>query len=100
MNRFQSHSFPFQHEEEDVALMEEVQTSDMNDLVVYNDDYNTFEHVIQVLMSVCGHSPEQAEQCTLLIHYKGKCTVKMGSLNELKPMRQGICDKGISAEIL
>jgi len=100
MNRFQSHSFPFQHEEEDVALMEEVQTSDMNDLVVYNDDYNTFEHVIQVLMSVCGHSPEQAEQCTLLIHYKGKCTVKMGSFNELKPMRQGICDKGISAEIL
>jgi ATP-dependent Clp protease adaptor protein ClpS len=99
MNRFHSSSFPFQHEE-DVALMEEVQTSDMNDLVVYNDDVNTFEHVIQVLMSVCGHSPEQAEQCTLLIHYKGKCTVKMGSLNELKPMRQGICDKGISAEIL
>ncbi|ABG58323.1 ATP-dependent Clp protease adaptor ClpS [Cytophaga hutchinsonii] len=99
MIRIQSHSFPFQ-QEEDVALMEEVQTSDMNDLVVYNDDVNTFEHVIQVLMSVCGHSPEQAEQCTLLIHYKGKCTVKMGSLNELKPMRQGICDKGISAEIL
>jgi len=99
MNRFQSHSFPFQHEE-DVALMEEVQTSDLNDLVVYNDDFNTFEHVIQVLMSVCGHTPEQAEQCTLLIHYKGKCTVKMGSLNELKPMRQSICDKGISAEIL
>jgi ATP-dependent Clp protease adaptor protein ClpS len=99
MNRFQSHSFPFQHEE-DVALMEEVQTSDMNDLVVYNDDFNTFEHVIQVLMSVCDHTPEQAEQCTLLIHYKGKCTVKMGSLNELKPMRQSICDKGISAEIL
>lgn len=99
MIRIQSHTFPFQ-QEEDVALMEEVQTSDMNDLVVYNDDVNTFEHVIQVLMSVCGHSPEQAEQCTLLIHYKGKCTVKMGSLNELKPMRQGICDKGISAEIL
>lgn len=99
MIRIHSQSFPFQ-QEEDVALLEEVQTSDMNDLVVYNDDVNTFEHVIQVLMSVCGHSPEQAEQCTLLIHYKGKCTVKMGSLNELKPMRQGICDKGISAEIL
>ncbi len=100
MNRFQSHSFPFQHEEDVAVLEEEVQTSDMNDLVVYNDDFNTFEHVIQVLMSVCSHTPEQAEQCTLLIHYKGKCTVKMGSLNELKPMRQSICDKGISAEIL
>jgi ATP-dependent Clp protease adaptor protein ClpS len=99
MIRVHTNPFPFHHEEE-VALMEEVQTSDLNDLVVYNDDFNTFEHVIQVLMSVCGHSPEQAEQCTLLIHYKGKCTVKMGSLNELKPMRQGICDKGISAEIL
>ena len=99
MNRFQSHSFPFQHEEDVAVLEEEVQTSDMNDLVVYNDDFNTFEHVIQVLMSVCSHSPEQAEQCTLLIHHKGKCTVKIGSFSELKPMRQGLCDKGISAEI-
>lgn len=99
MKHFQNHSFPFQHEEDEVALMEEVQTSDMNDLIVYNDDVNTFEHVIQVLMSVCSHTPEQAEQCTTLIHYKGKCTVKVGSFDELKPMRQGLCDKGISAEI-
>jgi len=99
MNHFLNHSFPFQHEE-DVALMEEVQTSNMNDLIVYNDDVNTFGHVIQMLMSVCEHSPEQAEQCTLLIHHKGKCTVKIGSFDELKPMRQGLCDKGISAEIL
>jgi len=61
---------------------------------------NTFEHVIQALVSVCGHNMEQAEQCTLIIHYKGKCTVKVGTFNELKPMRQGICERGISAEIV
>jgi ATP-dependent Clp protease adaptor protein ClpS len=87
-------------EQEELALMEEVQTSEMLDLVVFNDDVNTFEHVINTLIKICGHSPEQAEQCTLLIHYKGKCAVKKGSFEELKPMRQGVCDHGISAEIL
>jgi ATP-dependent Clp protease adaptor protein ClpS len=87
-------------EQEELALMEEVQTSEMLDLVVFNDEVNTFEHVINTLIKICGHSPEQAEQCTLLIHYKGKCAVKKGSFEELKPMRQGVCDHGISAEIL
>jgi ATP-dependent Clp protease adaptor protein ClpS len=87
-------------EQEELALMEEVQTSEMLDLVVFNDDVNTFEHVINTLIKICGHSPEQAEQCTLIIHYKGKCAVKKGAFEELKPMRQGVCDHGISAEIL
>ena len=91
------HISPF-HEE--VEVLEEVRVSDLNELIVYNDDVNTFDHVIQTLIKVCTHSPEQAEQCTLLIHYKGKCTVKLGNFDELKPMRQGICDRGISAEIL
>ena len=91
------HISPF-HEE--VEVLEEVRVSDLNELIVYNDDVNTFDHVIQTLIKVCKHSPEQAEQCTLLIHYKGKCTVKLGNFDELKPMRQGICDRGISAEIL
>ena len=91
------HISPF-HEE--VEVLEEVRVSDLNELIVYNDDVNTFDHVIQTLIKVCKHSPEQAEQCTLLIHYKGKCTVKMGNFEELKPMRQGICERGISAEIL
>ncbi|GAB4127607.1 MAG: hypothetical protein OHK0045_25080 [Raineya sp.] len=69
------------------------------ELVVFNDDYNTFDHVIRTLIEVCKHTPEQAEQCTWLIHYKGKCTVKFGSFEELVPMRQGICERGISAEI-
>ncbi|HXA01069.1 MAG TPA: ATP-dependent Clp protease adaptor ClpS [Cytophagaceae bacterium] len=86
--------------EEEVELLEETGSSDVNDLVVFNDDINTFEHVIETLVKICEHSPEQAEQCTLIIHYKGKCTVKTGSFNDLKSMRQAICDKGISAEIL
>ena len=89
---------PFQ--EEDVELLEEVRASDANDLVVFNDEVNTFEHVINTLVKVCKHSAEQAEQCTWIIHYKGKCTVKMGTFEELLPMRTAICDRGISAEIL
>ncbi len=86
--------------QEDVELLEEINPSDVYELVVFNDDVNTFEHVINSLIKVCSHTPEQAEQCTLIIHYKGNCAVKRGSFDELKPMRQGICDKGISAEIM
>ncbi len=72
---------------------------DLRDLVVYNDDFNTFEHVISTLMKVCKHSPEQAEQCTLIIHNKGKCAVKNGTFDELRPMRESICSAGIDAKI-
>lgn len=78
---------------------EEVDTENERQLVVLNDDFNTFDHVINTLMKVCQHSPEQAEQCTWIIHYKGKCTVKKGSYEELKPMKDGITDAGIGAEI-
>lgn len=84
----------------DVAVLDEVVETDVHNLVVFNDDVNTFEHVIDTLMDVCDHTPEQAEQCTLLIHYKGKCTVKNGSWEELVPMRNEICRRGISAEVL
>ncbi len=87
-------------EESEVALLEDVVETDVHNLVVFNDDVNTFDHVIDTLMDVCAHTPEQAEQCTLLIHYKGKCTVKNGSWDELVPMRNEICRRGISAEVL
>lgn len=87
-------------EQEDVDLLEEVKLTDSYELVVFNDDINTFDHVINTLIKICGHTAEQAEQCTLIIHYKGKCSVKIGSFEELTPMRQAICDRGISAEIL
>lgn len=69
-------------------------------LMVWNDDVNTFDWVIQSLIEVCDHTPEQAEQCTLLIHYKGKCDVKKGSYEELAPMKDALHDRGISADIL
>ncbi len=87
-------------EKEMVEVLEVVETTDVKDLVVFNDDFNTFDHVITTLMRVCKHSPEQAEQCTWIIHYKGKCAVKNGSLEELKPMKDAICEVGIDARIL
>jgi ATP-dependent Clp protease adaptor protein ClpS len=87
-----------QQETTEVTVLDE--TIDVYDLVVFNDDVNTFEHVIRTLIKVCKHTPEQAEQCTMLIHYKGKCAVKMGSFEELRPMREAICEVGIDARIL
>jgi ATP-dependent Clp protease adaptor protein ClpS len=71
-----------------------------NEIVLYNDDVNTFDHVIETLIRVCKHTAEQAEQCALLVHYKGKCTVKTGSLDELKPQCSSLLDAGLSAEII
>jgi len=68
-------------------------------LVVHNDDVNTFDFVIQTLIEVCGHDTLQAEQCTLIIHYNGKCSVKKGSYESLKPMRTDILERGINATI-
>ncbi len=53
--------------------------SKVHEIVLYNDDYNTFDHVIESLIVACDHTPEQAEQCSLLVHYKGKCIVKTGT---------------------
>ncbi|ADB37647.1 MULTISPECIES: ATP-dependent Clp protease adaptor ClpS [Spirosoma] len=87
-------------EETVVDVLDQVVETDVHNLVVFNDEVNTFDHVIETLIDVCGHTPEQAEQCTLLIHYKGKCSVKNGSWEELVPMRNEICRRGISAEVL
>ncbi|HLF52276.1 ATP-dependent Clp protease adaptor ClpS [Flavobacterium sp.] len=71
-----------------------------NEIVMYNDDINTFDHVIDTLMKVCKHSSEQAEQCSLIVHYKGKCTVKTGSMDELTPQCSQLLEAGLSAEIV
>jgi ATP-dependent Clp protease adaptor protein ClpS len=68
-------------------------------LVVWNDEVNTFEWVIETLVEVCGHSPEQAEQCSYMIHYKGKYAVKNGPYDELKPMCDAITERGIGATV-
>ena len=68
-------------------------------LTVYNDDVNTFQWVIQALVEVCKHTLEQAEQCTYMVHYRGKCEVKVGFFKELNPMKQAISERGIKATI-
>ena len=71
-----------------------------NEILLFNDDVNTFEHVIETLIRVCKHTNEQAEQCAILVHYKGKCTVKTGLLDELKPQCSSLLEAGLSAEII
>jgi ATP-dependent Clp protease adaptor protein ClpS len=83
-------------------LVEELvleQLVEQKDLIVYNDDVNTFDHVIASLIKVCGHDPLQAEQCTWIIHHNGKCQVKRGEFEKLVPMCTGLLDRGITAEI-
>ena len=68
-------------------------------LVVWNDEVNTFQWVIETLIEVCGHSSLQAEQCALFIHHKGKYAVKTGDYNTLKPMCNSITERGIGATL-
>lgn len=83
------------HEEVDVLT----DTGTPYQLIVWNDEVNTFEWVIETLVTVCGHGPEQAEQCAMLIHTKGKYGVKNGEYDELKPQCDAITDRGIGATI-
>jgi ATP-dependent Clp protease adaptor protein ClpS len=80
-------------------VKEETKIIETNDLIIYNDDYNSFDHVINALMKVCKHESIQAEQCTLIIHHNGKCAVKKGELKTLRPMRDALCERGIDAKI-
>ena len=88
---------PQREYEEEVAVLEE--TDEENKLVLWNDDVNTFDFVIECLIEICGHTLEQAEQCTILVHYKGKCTVKTGSMEKLKPMHEKLLSRGFTSEI-
>ena len=83
---------------EELLLDEE--TVKHNEIVLFNDDVNTFDHVIHTLIDVCEHTPEQAEQCSLIVHYKGKCTVKTGEYKELEPRCSKLLQAGLSAEIV
>lgn len=68
-------------------------------LIVWNDEVNTFDWVIKTLVDICGHTPEQAEQCAFIIHFHGKYAVKQGDFETLKPMREAIIERGINATI-
>jgi ATP-dependent Clp protease adaptor protein ClpS len=86
---------PFQEEESDV-LTEEAKKFQ---LILYNDDVNTFEFVSETLIKICRHDPIQAEQCTWLVHYVGKCCVKEGEFSNLEPICTALLDRGLSATI-
>jgi len=77
----------------------ELLTEDFHNLIVWNDDVNTFDWVIESLVDVCEHDVLQAEQCALIIHYKGKCGVKKGSFDDLRPKAEALINRGISATI-
>ncbi|MFT4838943.1 MAG: ATP-dependent Clp protease adaptor protein ClpS [Nonlabens sp.] len=70
-----------------------------NKIVLFNDEVNTFDHVIDMLVAACDHTPIQAEQCSLIVHYKGKCNVKSGDYDDLEPRCTALLEAGLTAEI-
>lgn len=95
MSKTQTSFNPLLDEEELTAVLDSAGYM----LIVWNDDVNTFDWVIKTLIEVCRHEQEQAEQCALLIHHKGKTDVKRGSFEELKTMCEAIVDRGIGATV-
>lgn len=88
----------FQEKVKEQLLIEE-EVVKQNEIVLFNDDVNTFDHVIDTLIYACDHEPLQAEQCAMLVHYKGKCAVKTGSYDDLKPRCSKLLQAGLSAVI-
>lgn len=90
----------FEHDiEEEVLVLTKEQEEESRKIVLYNDEVNTFDWVIDSLIEVCRHEPVQAEQCTLIVHFKGKCDVKEGDWETLEPMCTALLDRGLTAEI-
>lgn len=83
----------------DTLVAEKEVPTTYSQLIVHNDDFNTFDWVIQSLMEICGHTFEQSEQLSLIVHFKGKACVKTDALTLLKPMKDALVDRGISAVI-
>lgn len=89
------------HYDTEELLEEEILTkeTEFNTIILFNDDVNTFDWVIECLIKYCGHDSIQAEQCASIVHYNGKCGVKKGTLDTLKPICSALLEKGLSAEI-
>ena len=81
---------------EDISILE----SREHEIILYNDDVNTFDHVIDCLVKICEHTYIQAEQCAYIVHYSGKCVVKTGLLEELVPKCTALLEAGLSAEVV
>lgn len=92
------HTKPQWYEESGVDVL--VEDEEKRLLVLHNDEVNTFDFVIESLIDICHHTVLQAEQCTWLVHFKGKCDVKNGSFDFLEPMCTALLERGLSAEIV
>lgn len=86
-------------EKQDIENLFNLSSEEKKSLILYNDDYNYFEFVIESLINVCEHTEEQAEQCAMIVHYNGKCDVKRGPYKALDPMRNALTDRGLNATI-
>ncbi len=89
----------FSYDQKEDQLVDEVEVIDKSELIVYNDDFNTFDWVIKCFMEVCNHTFTQSEQLSLIVHFKGQATVKTGPYPELKPLKDALVDRGLSAVI-
>ncbi|HOK51177.1 MAG: ATP-dependent Clp protease adaptor ClpS [Bacteroidales bacterium] len=87
------------HEKPESKNLQDSGTGEVYSLVLHNDDIHTFEYVIESLIEVCNHDTEQAEQCTYLVHYKGKCDIKRGSYDYLLPYKKGLSRRGLIVTI-
>lgn len=97
-NTIKDYEDPKRQYEEEVLVLDA--TDEVYKLVLHNDDIHTFDYVIDSLIEICKHTLEQAEQCTILVHYKGKCTVKTGSMDILKPMHEKLLSRELTSEIV
>ena len=88
---------PLIEKESEVDVLTQVERE--HEIILYNDDVNTFDHVIKTLVAYCDHTYEQAEQCAYIVHYSGKCSVKTGSYEELEPICLKLLEAQLSAEI-
>ncbi len=85
--------------EEEIALESAEKLKDTNEIILHNDEVNSFDFVIEALVKVCKHSLIQAEQCTYIVHYNGKCSVKKGEYEKLRPICEALLNRGLTAEI-
>ncbi|MCW3169003.1 ATP-dependent Clp protease adaptor ClpS [Chryseobacterium sp. 09-1422] len=97
-NSIKDYENPKRQYEEEVLVLDE--TDEVYKLILHNDDIHTFDDVIEALIEICKHDIIQAEQCTMLVHYKGKCTVKTGSMDVLKPMHEKLIGRSLTSEIV
>ena len=97
-NSIRDYEDPKRQYEEEVLVLDD--TDEVYKLVLHNDDIHTFDYVIDSLIEICKHTLEPAEQCTILVHFKGKCTVKTGSMDVLKPMHEKLISRELTSEIV